>query len=103
MWLSGVELLMVNMPLCCFFTTYREQFITKSGQKDINQMTLLDVASLLRRSQNQFPNRVAIWPFVKLFTRNKKAWPFFGLFQMLTKIVYFRPVLDKSEQISNIL
>jgi len=28
--------------------------------------------------------------FLKLLARNKMIWPFFGLFQMLTKIVYFK-------------
>jgi hypothetical protein len=46
------------------------------------------------------------WPFLKLFTREKMVWPFghfFGLFLMLTKKCILRPVLGKSEQISNIL
>jgi len=46
--------------------------------------------------------RVAIWPFLKLFDRNKMVWPF-GVFWILTKIVYFRHVLNKSEHISSIL
>ncbi len=33
---------------------------------------------------------VAIWPFLKRFARKKMIWPFFGLFWMLKKIVYFK-------------
>ena len=34
-------------------------------------------------------SRVAIWPFLKLFARNKMVWPF-GLFWMLKKIVHLK-------------
>ena len=42
--------------------------------------------------------RVAIWPFLKLFAKNKMVWPCFGLFWMLKKIIHFGPVLEKSEK-----
>ncbi len=50
--------------------------------------------------------RVAIWPFLKLFARNKMVWPFghfLAVFESWQKEYILRPILDKSEQISNIL
>ncbi len=39
-----------------------------------------------------YRNRVAIWPFLKLFA----IWPFFGLFECRRKQHILKPVLEKS-------